>query len=163
MVSLMPVALALPTLLALSQPWQIAIFAIALIAVFIFMILGFFLLSMLRWWIQSVFTGAGVSLGDLVGMYFRKVKANVIVPSKIMSVQAGLNDPEITTKSLEAHYMAGGNVPLVIRSLIAANKAKTIQLSFREASAIDLAGRNVLEAVQTSVYPRVIDLSLIHI
>jgi len=92
-----------------------------------------------------------------VGMYFRKVRASVIVPSKIMSVQAGLDDPEITTKSLEAHYMAGGNVPLVIRSLIAANKAKTIQLSFREASAIDLAGRNVLEAVQTSVYPRVID------
>jgi len=74
-----------------------------------------------------------------------------------MAVQAGLSDPEITSKALEAHYLAGGNVPLVIRSLIAANKAKTIKLSFREATAIDLAGRNVLEAVQTSVYPKVID------
>jgi len=131
--------------------------AIGLIVVFVSIVLLFFCLNMLRWYLQSVFTGAGVKIMDLVGMYFRKVRASVIVPSKIMSVQAGLDDPEITTKSLEAHYMAGGNVPLVIRSLIAANKAKTIQLSFREASAIDLAGRNVLEAVQTSVYPRVID------
>jgi uncharacterized protein YqfA (UPF0365 family) len=63
----------------------------------------------------------------------------------------------MTSKALEAHYLAGGNVPLVVRSLIAANKAKIIRLSFREATAIDLAGRNVLEAVQTSVYPKVID------
>ncbi len=135
----------------------IVLSAIGLIVVFVSIVLLFFCLNMLRWYLQSVFTGAGVKIMDLVGMYFRKVRASVIVPSKIMSVQAGLDDPEITTKSLEAHYMAGGNVPLVIRSLIAANKAKTIQLSFREASAIDLAGRNVLEAVQTSVYPRVID------
>src|SRR5687767_15019095 len=75
-----------------------------------------------------------------------------------MAVQAGLDDDQgITSKALEAHYLAGGNVPLVIRSLIAANKAKTIKLSFREATAIDLAGRNILEAVQTSVYPKVID------
>ena len=75
-----------------------------------------------------------------------------------MAVQAGLDEDQgITSKALEAHYLAGGNVPLVIRSLIAANKAKIIRLSFREATAIDLAGRNVLEAVQTSVYPKVID------
>jgi uncharacterized protein YqfA (UPF0365 family) len=73
-----------------------------------------------------------------------------------MCVQAGLPD-EISGKALEAHYLSGGNVPLVIRALIAANKAKIIRLSFREATAIDLAGRNVLEAVQTSVYPKVID------
>ena len=63
----------------------------------------------------------------------------------------------ITSKALEAHYLAGGNVPLVIRAIIAANKAKTIDLDFKLATAIDLAGRNVLEAVQTSVYPKVID------
>jgi uncharacterized protein YqfA (UPF0365 family) len=86
------------------------------------------------------------------------VNKDVIVKSKIMAVQAGLDEDEgLTSKALEAHYMAGGNVPLVIRSLIAANKAKIIRLSFREATAIDLAGRNVLEAVQTSVYPKVID------
>jgi uncharacterized protein YqfA (UPF0365 family) len=75
-----------------------------------------------------------------------------------MAVQAGLTDETgITSKSLEAHYLAGGNVPLVIRSIIAAKKAKTIDLDFKLATAIDLAGRNVLDAVQTSVYPKVID------
>ena len=82
----------------------------------------------------------------------------MIVRSKIMAVQAGLTDEMgITSKTLEAHYLAGGNVPLVIRSIIAAKKAKTIDLDFKLATAIDLAGRNVLEAVQTSVYPKVID------
>ena len=111
-----------------------------------------------RLWIQSVLTGAGVSIWDLIGMTFRKVNPTVIVRTKIMAVQAGITEEMgVTSKALEAHYLAGGNVPLVIRALIAAMKAKTIQLSFREATAIDLAGRNVLEAVQTSVYPKVID------
>lgn len=110
-----------------------------------------------RWWIQSVLTGAGIGILDLLGMTFRKVKPAVIVRGMIMARQANIDDPELRTDALEAHYLAGGNVPLVIRSLIAANKAKTISLTFREATAIDLAGRNVLEAVQTSVYPRVID------
>src|SRR6185295_14467051 len=87
-----------------------------------------------------------------------KVNPTVITRSKIMAVQAGLYDSEgITVKALEAHYLAGGNVPLVIRSMIAARKAKIIELNFKPATAIDLAGRNILEAVQTSVYPRVID------
>lgn len=111
-----------------------------------------------RLFIQSILTGAKVTLWDLLGMSFRKVRPNVIVQSKIMAVQAGLGEETgMTTSALEAHYLAGGNVPMVIRALIAANKAKTIKLSFREATAIDLAGRNVLEAVQTSVYPKVID------
>ncbi|MEM7453664.1 MAG: flotillin-like protein FloA [Planctomycetota bacterium] len=135
----------------------IAVLAVVLVLLFIMLIIGVIFLAYFRWWIQSFFTGAKVTFFDLIGMSFRKVKAGIIVPSKIMAVQAGLSDPEMTTKALEAHYLAGGNVPLVVRSLIAANKAKTIQLSFREATAIDLAGRNVLEAVQTSVYPRVID------
>jgi uncharacterized protein YqfA (UPF0365 family) len=74
-----------------------------------------------------------------------------------MATQAGLDDPELTVGALEAHYLAGGNVQQVIRALIAAKKAKTISLTFREATAIDLAGRDVLESVQTSVYPKVID------
>lgn len=112
-----------------------------------------------RLWIQSVTTGASISIFDLLGMTFRKVNPAAIVRSKIMAVQAGLDEATtgITGRALEAHYLAGGNVPLVIRSLIAANKAKTINLTFQEATAIDLAGRNVLEAVQTSVYPKVID------
>ncbi len=125
--------------------------------VLIFVIFGIFA-SYFRLWIQSFLTGAGIRIWDLLGMTFRKVSPKVIVHSKIMAVQAGLtDDPGITSKALEAHYLAGGNVPLVIRALIAAKKAKTIQLTFREATAIDLAGRNVLESVQTSVYPKVID------
>ena len=111
-----------------------------------------------RLWIQSVTTGAGISIFDLLGMTFRKVSPAVIVRSKIMAVQAGIGDAQgVTSKGLEAHYLAGGNVPLVIRALIAAAKAKLVDLDFKLAAAIDLAGRNVLEAVQTSVNPKVID------
>src|SRR4029434_6059098 len=135
---------------------------IALIAVgfilLVLLIVGAIFANYFRLWIQSFLTGAGISIWDLIGMTFRKVNKDVIVKTKIMAVQAGIDDDQgITSKALEAHYMAGGNVPLVIRSLIAAHKAKIIRLSFREATAIDLAGRNILEAVQTSVYPKVID------
>ncbi len=112
----------------------------------------------LRLWIQSVTTGAGIGLFDLFWMWMRKVNPSVIVRSKIMAVQAGITDADgVTSNALQAHYMARGNVPLVIRSMIAARKAKIIDLDFKRATAIDLAGRNILEAVQTSVYPRVID------
>jgi uncharacterized protein YqfA (UPF0365 family) len=131
----------------------------------IFILLFFFLIVLaifaryFRFWIQSKTTGAGIGMWDLLGMTFRKVSPKVIVTSKIMAVQAGLGDETgITSKSLEAHYLAGGNVPLVIRAIVAANKAKLDELDFKLAAAIDLAGRNVLEAVQTSVYPKVIDV-----
>ena len=132
---------------------------IALIVVIvIFLILMMVFAKYFRLWIQSVTTGAGIGIWDLVGMSFRKVRPEVIVRSKIMDVQAGLGEETgLTSKALEAHYLAGGNVPLVIRAIIAAMKAKNIPLDFRLATAIDLAGRNVLEAVQTSVYPKVID------
>ena len=111
-----------------------------------------------RLWIQSVTTGAGIGIFDLLRMTFRKVNPTIILRSKIMATQAGLDDDlELTTKALEAHYLAGGNVPLVIRAMIAARKAKIVTLGYKQATAIDLAGRNILEAVQTSVYPRVID------
>ncbi|HEX5106773.1 MAG TPA: flotillin-like protein FloA [Pirellulaceae bacterium] len=130
----------------------------AVLVLFVLLIIVAVFANYFRLWIQSFLTGAGIRIWDLIGMTFRKVNKDVIVKSKIMAVQAGLDESEgITSKSLEAHYLAGGNVPLVIRSLIAASKAKIIRLSFREATAIDLAGRNVLEAVQTSVYPKVID------
>ncbi len=128
------------------------IIAIVVGLVFLALFVGFF-----RLWIQSVTTGAGIGIFDLLGMSFRKVNPSVIVSSKIMAVQAGIGDKQgATSKALEAHYLAGGNVPLVIRSLIAAQKAK-LDLDFKLATAIDLAGRNVLEAVQTSVNPKVID------
>ena len=128
------------------------------VAIVFFLILFLVFARYFRLWIQSVTTGAGIGIWDLVGMTFRKVRPDVIVRSKIMAVQAGLGEETgITSKALEAHYLAGGNVPLVIRAIIAANKAKNIPLDFRLATAIDLAGRNVLGAVQTSVYPKVID------
>ncbi|MEE8451744.1 MAG: flotillin-like protein FloA [Thermoguttaceae bacterium] len=109
-------------------------------------------------WIQAKTTGADIGIFDLIGMTFRKVSPAVIVRSKIMAVQAGIGEEGgLTSKALEAHYLAGGNVPLVVRALVAAEKAKISDLTFKLASAIDLAGRNVLEAVQTSVYPKVID------
>ena len=112
----------------------------------------------LRLWVQSYASSAGIGLFDMVAMSFKKVNPAVIVRSKIMAVQAGLGDSSgVTCQALEAHYLAGGRVPLVVQALIAAKKAKIAELDFKRAAAIDLAGRNVREAVQTSVYPKVID------
>ena len=136
------------------DPLAILLIVVIIIGIALFAVFAFYF----RWWIQSVLTGAGIGFFDLIGMTFRKVRVAEIVRSKIMAVQAGLGDETgATVQAMEAHYLAGGKIQMVIRSLIAANKAKTINLTFREATAIDLAGRNVLEAVQTSVYPRVID------
>lgn len=105
-------------------------------------------------WIQCKFTGVGISMGKLIMMSIRKVNPSMIVRCKIMAVQAGL--PDIPTQALEAHFLSGGNVPNVIRALVAAYRAG-IDMDWQDAQAIDLAGRDVLEAVRTSVNPRVID------
>ena len=105
-------------------------------------------------WVRAYFSKARVSLIALMLMSLRKVNPRMIVDCKIMAVQAGLRG--ISTRGLEAHYLAGGNVRRVIQSLIVAHRAN-IELDWETASAIDLAGRNVLEAVQTSVDPKVID------
>ena len=116
-----------------------------------------FLVLFLRYfnlWLRAFVTRARIGPLTLVFMSLRKVNPNVIVDSKIMAVQAGLTD--ITTEAMEAHYLAGGNVRRCVQSLIAAHRAN-IELDWDTAAAIDLAGRNVLEAVQTSVDPKVID------
>jgi uncharacterized protein YqfA (UPF0365 family) len=132
---------------------------VALVALVIILIMFFVFMRYFRFWIQAKMTGARITIWDLLGMTFRKVNPSIITHSKIMAVQAGLDEQStgITSKALEAHYLAGGNVPQIIKAMIAARKAKTIKLTFQEATAIDLAGRDVLEAVQTSVYPKVID------
>jgi uncharacterized protein YqfA (UPF0365 family) len=108
-------------------------------------------------WIQCKMTRAGISMLNLVMMSIRKVNPTVIVRSKIMAVQSGVTDSySISTRALEAHYLAGGNVPNVIRALVAAHRAG-IDMDWQVAQAIDLAGRDVLDAVRTSVYPKVID------
>jgi uncharacterized protein YqfA (UPF0365 family) len=104
-------------------------------------------------WITAKTAGASVSMAKLIGMRLRKVPPATIVNSRIASLKAGLTN--ISTDQLEAHYMAGGRVELVVKALISADKAG-IHLDFGRAAAIDLAGRNVLEAVQMSVNPRVI-------
>ncbi|HLW19889.1 MAG TPA: flotillin-like protein FloA [Cyclobacteriaceae bacterium] len=104
-------------------------------------------------WITAIFSNVKVGLLELVGMRIRKVPPSVIVNSLITSTKAGLN---LTTNDLETHYLAGGNVPAVIRALISADKAN-ISLTFKQATAIDLAGRDVFEAVQISVNPKVIN------
>ena len=104
-------------------------------------------------WITAIFSNVKVGLLELVGMRIRKVPPSIIVNSLITSTKAGLN---LTTNDLETHYLAGGNVPAVIRALISADKAN-ISLTFKQATAIDLAGRDVFEAVQISVNPKVIN------
>ncbi|MBI5758628.1 MAG: flotillin-like protein FloA [Planctomycetales bacterium] len=107
-------------------------------------------------WLQAFVTRSRVSMLSLIAMSFRKVNARTIVETKIMAVQAGLTEMGITTQALEAHYLAGGNIRRVIQALVVAHRAN-IDLDWDTAAAIDLAGRNVLEAVQTSVDPKVID------
>ncbi len=131
---------------------------VLVVGVVLLLIVFGFLARYLRLWLQSYASSAGIGLFDLVAMSFKKVNPTVIVRSKIMAVQAGLGDDSgITLQALEAHYLAGGRVPLIVQALIAASKAKISELNFKLATAIDLAGRNVREAVQTSVYPKVID------
>ena len=105
-------------------------------------------------YIQATISGAHVSLFSLVGMSLRRVPPSLIVQHRIAAVKAGINS--VDTDGLEAHYMAGGRVPNVVRALIAAAKAN-IELDFQRACAIDLAGRDVVDAVRTSVHPKVID------
>ncbi|MFO0917498.1 MAG: flotillin-like protein FloA [Planctomycetaceae bacterium] len=107
-----------------------------------------------RLWLRGFVTRARIGPFALLFMSLRKVNPTAIVDAKIMCVQAGLRN--ITTQQLEAHYLAGGNIRNVVRALIVAHRAQ-IELDWNTAAAIDLAGRNVLEAVQTSVDPKVID------
>jgi uncharacterized protein YqfA (UPF0365 family) len=104
-------------------------------------------------WVTAVFSGVKVSILDLVLMRIRKVPPSIVVNALITSTKAGLR---VTSNDIETHYLAGGHVNNVIRALISAEKAN-IALDFKAATAIDLAGRDVFEAVQMSVNPKVID------
>lgn len=116
--------------------------------VFIILFIKFFGL-----WFRALLSGAPVGIAKLIGMWIRKVSPSVIVDSRIMLKKAGL---PIETDLLETHYLARGNILRVSMALVAANKAN-IPLSFQRSAAIDLAGRDVLDAVKTSVNPKVID------
>ena len=129
------------------------IITLVLIALFLLM---FFYLVPLGLWIQGIVSlGMGrITILDLIRMRLRKISPRLIVDGIINSHKAGLTD--IKTDMLETHYLAGGNVANVVMALIASDKAN-IDLPFQTATAIDLAGRDIKSAVETSVYPKVID------
>ncbi len=111
----------------------------------------------IRLWISAAASGAYISLISLIGMRFRRIPPKVIVEPRISAIRAGL---QINSDDLESHYLAGGDVNKVVLALISADKAG-IDLSFQRASAIDLAGRDVLEAVKMSVNPKVINTPVV--
>jgi len=133
-----------------------SIIPLILLAVVGLFVLGFLLLffKFFGLWFRALLSGASVGLGKLIGMWLRHVNPAVIVDARIMLSKAGI---DVDSDMLETHFLARGNVFKVAQALVAANKA-SIPLPFQRAAAIDLAGRDVLEAVRTSVNPKVIDV-----
>ena len=127
---------------------------IAIAALVIGLMLLAIFLQFASLWLQAFFSKAGVSMADLIGMKLRKVNMRSIVDAKIQLVKAGIH--EVSTNDLESHYLAGGRIRNVAQSLISADRAQ-IELTWKTGTAIDLAGRDILEAVHTSVNPKVID------
>ena len=134
------------------MPQSLLIIGVVIVGLFVLFVAAL-VIREFALWLQAFAAGAGVSFIDLIAMRLRKVNSTVIVLSRIQSAKAGI---EISTRDLEAHYMAKGRVPNVVGAMIAADRAN-IELPWRTACAIDLAGRDILDAVQTSVNPKVID------
>ena len=128
-------------------------FSILIIVAVIFLVFLFLWLVPLGLWFNALLNGVRISLLQLILMRWRKVPPSIIVNGLITGTKAGI---KLNRDELEAHYLAGGRVPPVINALISADKAN-IPLDFKAATAIDLAGRDILEAIQTSVNPKVID------
>ncbi|MHC4890410.1 MAG: flotillin-like protein FloA [Planctomycetota bacterium] len=141
------------TILAATEPTRVVVVAVVIILILTVLTLLLLFIKFFRLWLQAKLSRADVKFSELIGMWLRKVDTRTIVLSKITGVQAGLT---LTTRDLESHYLAGGRVPNVVRALVAANRAN-IDLTLKTATAIDLAGRDILDAVQTSVNPKVID------
>lgn len=127
------------------------IIVLAIVALIVLSIVGRFLAL----WFQAFVSGTPISLFNIIGMSLRKIPPRIIVNARIVSYKAGLKG--ITVSDLETHYLAGGHVIEVVESMIAADKAN-IPLTWRQATAIDLAGRDLRQAVKTSVHPKVIDV-----
>jgi uncharacterized protein YqfA (UPF0365 family) len=127
--------------------------AIAVVVGLFVLVIMFALGQFLSLWVQAMVSGASVGLFELIFMRLRKVDVRMIVYSRIRAVKAGMDIP---TNALEGHFLAGGRVPNVITAMISAQKAG-IDLPWDTATAIDLAGRDIVEAVNTSVNPKVIE------
>jgi len=147
----------LPNLLAQengpSSGMMIFIIVLVIVGIIVLVLLAL-LMQFIGLYVRAAVSGARVRLLELLGMRLRKVNALIIVNSRIQAIRAGL---QISQAEMESHLLAGGNVPRVINAMIAANKAN-IELTWKTATAIDLAGRDILDAVQTSVNPKVIDV-----
>jgi uncharacterized protein YqfA (UPF0365 family) len=135
----------------MGNPIEIAVIVVILIIVLVVIA---FVAQFVGLYIRAFVSGAHISLLDLMAMRVRKVNALAIVNARIQASRAGLN---ISSREMESHVLAGGDVQRVINAMIAANKAQ-IELPWQIATAIDLAGRDILDAVQTSVNPKVIDV-----
>lgn len=144
------------SLLAFQIPGTGGLLVVGLLALIalVLVILAFNFFSI---WIRALFSGAPVKFTELIALKLRSVPAGMIVDNRITAVKSGL---DVTIDDLSTHYLAGGSVEIVVQALIAAKKA-AIHLIFDRACAIDLAtkgtGKTVLEAVKTSVNPKVID------
>lgn len=123
---------------------------LACVLFFLFLVMS----SFVSLWFQAFVSGTPIKFSNIIGMSLRKIPSRLIVSARIASYKAGLKN--ITVDDLETHYLAGGHVLDVVNAMIIADKAN-IPLGWRQATAIDLAGRNILEAVRTSVNPKVID------
>lgn len=130
--------------------YSVLLIVIAVIALIMVVILG----RLISLWFQALVSGTPISLLNIVGMSLRKIPPRIIVNAHINAYKAGLKDFNVA--DLETHYLAGGRVLDVVAALIAAQKAN-IPLDWKRATAIDLAGRDILDAVRTSVNPKVID------
>jgi uncharacterized protein YqfA (UPF0365 family) len=134
---------------------DVSLFFIFIIFLIIILLVIFFTaFQFIGLYVRAMTSGASISMLDLLGMKLRKVNAEVIVQSRIRALRAGL---KVGQAEMESHVLAGGRLPNVISAMIAANSAN-IDLPWNVATAIDLAGRDILDAVQTSVNPKVIDV-----
>jgi uncharacterized protein YqfA (UPF0365 family) len=133
-----------------SIEFYFLVIVLAIIVIIILSIIGKYIAI----WFQAFVSGTPIPLFNIIGMSLRKIPPKIIVNARINSYKAGLKD--ITTADLETHYLAGGRVENVVRAMIVADKAN-IPLTWRQATAIDLAGRDLLDAVRTSANPKVID------
>lgn len=138
----------------LSTPVTALIVVLVLFFGFLALVFLFLVGRSFNLWLRAFFSRARIGFFPLISWSFQKINPTVIVDAKISAVQAGLTD--VTNNALAAHYLAGGNVTRVVRAMIAAHRAR-IDLDWNTAAAIDIAGRDVLEAVRTSVDPKVID------
>lgn len=128
-------------------------FVFIILAILLLVVLGI-LGKFISLWFQTIVSGTPIGFLNIIGMSLRKIPPRVIVNARINLYKAGLKD--ITVSDLETHYLAGGHFPNIVNAMIAADKAN-IPLDWKRATAIDLAGRDLYKAVQTSVNPNVID------